>query len=159
MIGSANSSNTVALAKVATTAGCPIVLRIDGPEELDLAALGDASVVGVTAGASAPEDLVEQVIEHLAPTDGVELVNVTDEDEYFPPPRELRELLPTLVALLAGAPRRQPGPGARELAARRPLPRRVDRPRRPRPLTPTPTSAQSFGLVSAGRAPETAGPG
>jgi 4-hydroxy-3-methylbut-2-enyl diphosphate reductase len=101
VIGSANSSNTVALAKVATTAGCPVVLRIDGPEELDLAALGDATVVGVTAGASAPEDLVEQVIEHLAPTDGVELVNVTDEDEYFPPPRELRELLPALVAVLA----------------------------------------------------------
>ncbi len=101
VIGSANSSNTVALAKVAAAAGCPIVLRIDGPEELDLDALGDASVVGVTAGASAPEDLVEQVIEHLAPVDGVELVNVTDEDEYFPPPRELRELLPKLVALLA----------------------------------------------------------
>jgi 4-hydroxy-3-methylbut-2-en-1-yl diphosphate reductase len=101
VIGSANSSNTVALAKVATTAGCPIVLRIDGPEELDLSALGDASVVGVTAGASAPEDLVEQVIEHLAPVQGVELVNVTDEDEYFPPPRELRELLPTLVATFA----------------------------------------------------------
>ena len=47
------------------------------------------------------EDLVEQVIEHLAPTRGVELVNVTDEDEYFPPPRELRELLPRLVATLA----------------------------------------------------------
>jgi 4-hydroxy-3-methylbut-2-enyl diphosphate reductase len=103
VIGSANSSNTVALAKVATTAGCPIVLRIDGPEELDLDALGDAKIVGVTAGASAPEDLVEQVIEHLAPTDGVELINVTDEDEYFPPPRELRELLPRLVALLTTA--------------------------------------------------------
>jgi 4-hydroxy-3-methylbut-2-enyl diphosphate reductase len=103
VIGSANSSNTVALAKVAATAGCPVVLRIDGPEELDLSALGDAAVVGVTAGASAPEDLVEQVIEHLAPTDGVELINVTDEDEYFPPPRELRELLPALVRALGGA--------------------------------------------------------
>jgi 4-hydroxy-3-methylbut-2-enyl diphosphate reductase len=103
VIGSANSSNTVALAKVATTAGCPIVVRIDGPEELDLAALGDASVVGVTAGASAPEDLVELVIEHLAPIQGVEIVNVTDEDEYFPPPRELRELMPALVVTLAAS--------------------------------------------------------
>ncbi len=117
VIGSANSSNTVALANVAKTAGCPIVLRIDGPEELDLNVLGDASVVGVTAGASAPEDLVEQVIEHLAPVQGVELVNVTDEDEYFPPPRELRELLPTLVGLLAaalGAPL-EPDPGRASL--------------------------------------------
>ncbi len=103
VIGSANSSNTVALAKVARTAGCPTVLRIDGTEELDLTALGDAKIVGVTAGASAPEDLVEQVIEHLAPTRGVEIITVTDEDEYFPPPRELRELLPRLVALLRAA--------------------------------------------------------
>jgi 4-hydroxy-3-methylbut-2-enyl diphosphate reductase len=103
VIGSANSSNTVALAKVAKEAGSPIVLRIDGPDELDLAALGDAHVVGVTAGASAPEDLVQEVIEHLAPADGVEIITVTDEDEYFPPPRELRELLPRLVALLSAA--------------------------------------------------------
>ena len=55
-------------------------------------ALGDARVVGVTAGASAPEDLVQAVIARLAPTKGVETVHVTEEDEYFPPPRELREL-------------------------------------------------------------------
>ncbi len=94
VIGSANSSNTIALAKVAATAGCPLVLRVDGPDELDLTALGDATVVGVTAGASAPEDVVQAVIGKLAPTEGVELVHVTEEDEYFPPPRELRELIP-----------------------------------------------------------------
>ena len=38
------------------------------------------------------EELVESVIARLAPRDGVEVVRVTDEDEYFPPPRELREL-------------------------------------------------------------------
>ncbi len=96
VIGSANSSNTLALAKVATAAGCPVVLRIDGPEELDADALGDALVVGVTAGASAPEDLVQAVIARLAPRDGVVPVHVTDEDEYFPPPRELRELMANL---------------------------------------------------------------
>jgi 4-hydroxy-3-methylbut-2-en-1-yl diphosphate reductase len=96
VIGSANSSNTVALAKVAEAAGCPIVLRVDGPEELDAGALGDARVVGVTAGASAPEDLVQAVIARLAPSEGVVPVHVTDEDEYFPPPRELRELMSTL---------------------------------------------------------------
>ena len=62
MIGSANSSNTIALAKVATAAGCPSVVRVDGPDELDLDALGDAEIVGVTAGASAPEDVVQAVI-------------------------------------------------------------------------------------------------
>ena len=107
VIGSANSSNTLALAKVARAAGCPAVLRIDGPDELDADALGDARVVGVTAGASAPEDLVQAVIARLAPRHGVVPVHVTDEDEYFPPPRELRELMATLdvaVPALFGGP-------------------------------------------------------
>jgi 4-hydroxy-3-methylbut-2-enyl diphosphate reductase len=95
VIGSANSSNTIALAKVATTAGCTHVVRVDGPEELDVASFPDGAIVGVTAGASAPEDVVQAVIAALAPTDGVETVHVTDEDEYFPPPRELRDLIAT----------------------------------------------------------------
>ena len=106
VIGSSNSSNTIALAKVAEEAGCTRVLRVDGADELDVDALGDAAIVGVTAGASAPEDLVQAVIEKLAPRDGVEPVFVTDEVEYFPPPRELRELLPVLDTL-ARAPRRR----------------------------------------------------
>jgi 4-hydroxy-3-methylbut-2-enyl diphosphate reductase len=103
VIGSSNSSNTLALAKVARSAGCGTVLRIDGPDELDLDGLGDARVVGVTAGASAPEDLVEAVIAKLDPCDGVEPVFVTAEDEYFPPPRELRELVPLLDGVAAVA--------------------------------------------------------
>ena len=101
VIGSANSSNTLALANVAREAGCATVLRIDGPDELDLAALPADAVVGVTAGASAPEELVQAIITKLAPRGGVESVHVTDEDEYFPPPRELRELIPALDAALA----------------------------------------------------------
>jgi 4-hydroxy-3-methylbut-2-enyl diphosphate reductase len=100
VIGSANSSNTIALTKVAREAGCPIVLRVDGPDELEGEVL-DARVVGVTAGASAPEELVDAVIARLAPRAGVEKVRVTDEDEYFPPPRELRELIPALDAAAA----------------------------------------------------------
>ncbi len=103
VIGSANSSNTLALVKVARDAGCETVLRVDGPGELDVADLGDARVVGVTAGASAPEELVDAVIAVLAPAEGVERVRVTDEDEYFPPPPELRELVPALDALAAVA--------------------------------------------------------
>jgi 4-hydroxy-3-methylbut-2-enyl diphosphate reductase len=98
VIGSANSSNTIALTKVAREAGCPMVLRVDGPDEV---VMGDARIVGVTAGASAPEELVEAVIARLAPRDGVEVVRMTDEDEYFPPPRELRELIPALDAAAA----------------------------------------------------------
>jgi len=101
VIGSANSSNTIALTKVAREAGCTNVLRVDGPDELDLEAIGDARIVGVTAGASAPEELVDAVIARLGPAHGVDHVRVTDEDEYFPPPRELRELIPALDALAA----------------------------------------------------------
>jgi 4-hydroxy-3-methylbut-2-en-1-yl diphosphate reductase len=98
VIGSANSSNTVALEKVATASGCPRVVRVDAASELpdDL-----SGTVGVTAGASAPEQLVEEVVARLAPELGIELVHVTTEDEYFPPPPELRELLRVLATTLA----------------------------------------------------------
>jgi len=90
VIGSANSSNTNALASLASEAGCERVYRVNGADELPTDLSG---TVGVTAGASAPEDLVRAVIERLAPSQGVEEVQVTQEDEYFPPPRNLRELL------------------------------------------------------------------
>jgi 4-hydroxy-3-methylbut-2-enyl diphosphate reductase len=90
VIGSANSSNTRALEKLAHESGCARVYRINAAEELP----GDLTgTVGVTAGASAPEELVDAVIARLAPVEGVEEVRITDEDEYFPPPRELRDLL------------------------------------------------------------------
>ncbi len=120
VIGSPNSSNTVALEKVATASGCPRVIRVDGPDEVppDL-----SGTVGVTAGASAPEQLVEAVIEALAPSGGVEVVHVTTEDEYFPPPPELRELLralATTVGLLTGRPapgEADPSAGDRSVSA------------------------------------------
>jgi 4-hydroxy-3-methylbut-2-enyl diphosphate reductase len=89
VIGSANSSNTRALEKLAVEAGCPRVYRVNHVEEVPDDLTG---VVGVTAGASAPEELVGAIIARLAPRDGVEVVSVTDEDEYFPPPRNIREL-------------------------------------------------------------------
>lgn len=104
VIGSANSSNTLALERVARAAGCPRVFRVNGADELP----GDLSgVIGLTAGASAPEELVRSVIARLDPRDGVETVRVTDEAEYFPLPRELRDLLRALSRALAfslGAP-------------------------------------------------------
>ena len=108
VIGSANSSNTRALENLAVDAGCPQVLRVNGPDELpdDL-----AGTVGVTAGASAPEDLVDAVITALDPTDGVEEVAITQEDEYFPPPRKLRELVESVdLAVLVSLGGRHGGP-------------------------------------------------
>ena len=90
VLGSANSSNTTALARLALDAGCPRVFRVNSESELPSDLSG---TIGVTAGASAPEELVEAVIAKLAPTYGVEEVRITDEDEYFPPPRNLRDLL------------------------------------------------------------------
>jgi 4-hydroxy-3-methylbut-2-enyl diphosphate reductase len=98
VIGSSNSSNTLALERTAVAAGCRRVIRINQPEELpdDL-----SGVVGVTAGASAPEELVRLVVSRLAPRRGVQEITVTDEDEYFPLPPELRELLSRVSAAAA----------------------------------------------------------
>ena len=95
VIGSPNSSNTLALAKLASESGCGRVLRINSADELpdDL-----SGVVGVTAGASAPEELVDAVLAVLAPAGGVHEVRVVDEDEYFPPPPPIRDLLMTLAS-------------------------------------------------------------
>ncbi len=118
VIGSANSSNTRALERLARESGTAQVHRVNGPDELPAGLTG---TVGVTAGASAPEELVEAVIAHLAPTGGVEEVRITDEDEYFPPPRELRDLLTAVDVLatfsLGASLRDRPGLLDRELAA------------------------------------------
>jgi len=98
VLGSANSSNTVALVKVAEAAGCPRVLRVNSPGEIPRDLTG---VVGVTAGASAPDWLIDRLLERLAPRRGVEVVQTTSEDEYFPPPPELRDLL-RCVGVAAG---------------------------------------------------------
>jgi 4-hydroxy-3-methylbut-2-enyl diphosphate reductase len=57
-------------------------------------------VVAVTAGASAPESLVNEVLRVLDPTEGVTVTSVIVEDEYFPPPPELREMLKALSAVV-----------------------------------------------------------
>jgi 4-hydroxy-3-methylbut-2-enyl diphosphate reductase len=93
VVGSANSSNTNALVSVAKAAGCSRTARIDGPADIDCEMLRKARVVGLTAGASCPESLVEDVIAFLAPSQGVEELSIIDEDEYFPLPPKLREAL------------------------------------------------------------------
>jgi 4-hydroxy-3-methylbut-2-enyl diphosphate reductase len=100
VIGSANSSNTLALGRTARSAGCPRVLRVNRASELpdDL-----SGTVGVIAGASAPESLVEEVLRHLSPAKGTEEVQAVTEDEYFPLPRELREVLRSVAGGLSGA--------------------------------------------------------
>ena len=118
VIGSANSSNTRALERLAREAGCARVFRINGADELPLDITG---TVGVTAGASAPEELVDAVIARLSPRDGVEEVRITDEDEYFPPPRNLRDLQSAvdvaITAMSGGSLAHRPRVDDRSLAA------------------------------------------
>lgn len=88
VIGAQNSSNCNRLREVAEEAGIPSYL-IDDASEIDPAWLEGVARIGITAGASTPEALVEQVIDHLAP-DSVETVEVTKEDVAFVLPKELR---------------------------------------------------------------------
>ncbi len=109
VVGSETSSNTRALVRVASRAGAT-AHRIDTAAEIDPGWLDEASVVGVTAGASAPDHLVWEVVERLAPSEGFELVSVTDEAEYFPLPPELRGFLSALqLAVEAGFCVKTPG--------------------------------------------------
>ena len=80
-----------------------------------------AGIVGVTAGASAPEELVAEVLEFLQPVHGVELVRITDEDEYFPPPRNIRDLQLSIetasTVMLGGSLLDRPGMDDRSVGA------------------------------------------
>jgi 4-hydroxy-3-methylbut-2-enyl diphosphate reductase len=65
--------------------------------------------VGLTAGASAPDHLVQEVIDRLSPTRGFELWSTIEEQEYFPLPPQLRSFVATLQALVeAGVTARAP---------------------------------------------------
>jgi 4-hydroxy-3-methylbut-2-en-1-yl diphosphate reductase len=91
VIGSANSSNSNRLVEVARAAGAPAHL-IDDERDIDPAWLRDAQTIGLTAGASAPEHLVERVIAflHAHGAGTIEDVRVAEEHVVFSPPVQLR---------------------------------------------------------------------
>jgi 4-hydroxy-3-methylbut-2-enyl diphosphate reductase len=91
VIGSANSSNSVRLVEVGLRAGAPKAFLIDDADDLELAWLAGARTVGVTAGASAPEDLVQGVIRKLSGAFAVtvEEVGAARETVSFKLPRAL----------------------------------------------------------------------
>ncbi len=90
VVGSRNSSNSNRLQEIAVKHGIPAYL-IDGPGEIDPAWLEGRRRVGVTAGASAPEVLVRQVIERLRSLDGFEVLELEGipEKVVFSLPKEL----------------------------------------------------------------------
>ncbi len=97
VVGSENSSNTQALVRFAHENGTE-AHRIDSADAIVPEWLEGVEVVGVTAGASAPDHLVQEVIDALAPSQGFELWHATEESEYFPLPPQLRSFVGTLCA-------------------------------------------------------------
>ncbi|MHB1283701.1 MAG: 4-hydroxy-3-methylbut-2-enyl diphosphate reductase [Metallibacterium scheffleri] len=91
VVGSASSSNSNRLRELAEKQGVPAYL-IDGPESVDPAWLAGVRRIGLTAGASAPEQLVRAVIQHLrdAGASAIHELDGTAETITFALPRELR---------------------------------------------------------------------
>ncbi len=96
VVGSPTSSNSNRLREIAEKAGIPGYL-IDGPEDLQREWFEGKKAVGVTAGASAPEILVERVVARIREWGGEPPVNLLGQQEsvVFSLPRELRVALPT----------------------------------------------------------------
>jgi 4-hydroxy-3-methylbut-2-en-1-yl diphosphate reductase len=90
VIGSQTSSNAQRLVEVARNAGAAAEL-IDGESDLDRGLLDGHATVGLTAGASTPEQLVESTLERLARLgwDELQEVTVAREDVHFRLPREV----------------------------------------------------------------------
>ena len=93
VIGSANSSNTVRLVEVALEAGAKAAYRIDYASEIKEEWFEGVETVGVSSGASAPEELVEEVLEYLENRQFGKPVEITtaEEDVQFSLPKELRK--------------------------------------------------------------------
>jgi 4-hydroxy-3-methylbut-2-en-1-yl diphosphate reductase len=95
VLGSQNSSNSKRLAEIARSLG-PHAHLIDGVAEIQADWFDGVETVLITAGASAPEDVVQECIELIQGLYGAEIVEewVREENVHFPLPRSLRELLP-----------------------------------------------------------------
>ena len=93
VVGAPNSSNSQRLREVAERAGCPKAVLIQRASEIDWSVFEGVSRIGVTAGASAPEVIVEEVLDAFAERFDieVELVSTAEEDIVFSLPRSLRE--------------------------------------------------------------------
>jgi 4-hydroxy-3-methylbut-2-enyl diphosphate reductase len=93
VVGSANSSNTVRLVEVAKDAGAKAAYRVDFASEIQESWFEGVETVGVSSGASVPEELVDEVLDYLAKRGfgDVETVQTAEEDIQFSLPKELRK--------------------------------------------------------------------
>lgn len=93
VVGSANSSNTVRLVEVALDAGAKAAYRVDFASEIEDRWFEGVKTVGVSSGASVPEELVDEVLEDLARRGfgDVRTITTAEEDIQFSLPKELRK--------------------------------------------------------------------
>ena len=93
VVGAPNSSNSKRLVEVGTKAGCQYAQLVQRADDIDWNALGDMQNIGITAGASAPEVLVNEVIDAFRAKGEVEveIVETEQENVNFKVPRVLRE--------------------------------------------------------------------
>ena len=93
VVGAPNSSNSQRLKEVAERAGCPRAALVQRAADIDWNEFGAIARLGITAGASAPEVLVEEIIGAFAEryAVSVETVSAAEEGVFFPLPRPLRE--------------------------------------------------------------------
>jgi 4-hydroxy-3-methylbut-2-enyl diphosphate reductase len=93
VVGSPNSSNSQRLKEVAERAGCPRAALVQRAADIDWNIFGNIKRLGVTAGASAPEVLVEEILDAFAQKFvlSVETISAAEEGVFFPLPRPLRE--------------------------------------------------------------------
>jgi len=93
VVGSANSSNTVRLVEVALDAGAKSAYRVDDVTEIQESWFEGVKTVGVSSGASVPEDLVSEVLDYLDSKGfgNVSTVTTAEEDIQFSLPKELRK--------------------------------------------------------------------
>ena len=93
VVGSSNSSNSLRLTETAQASGIPAYL-VNDESEIRSDWLDQAEVVGVTSGASAPEEIVLQVVDHLRSSRAVQVEGLELEDEqvHFSIPQELVQI-------------------------------------------------------------------
>ena len=93
VVGAPNSSNSQRLKEVAEKSGCPRAMLVQRAADINWSDFEGVKRLGVTAGASAPEVLVEEILGAFDAryTLDIETISATEESVFFPLPRPLRE--------------------------------------------------------------------